>query len=266
MTEHSTSTLTPANRCGHRPPGLVAPVSAWIVFWGSMVGLALDAVLAVSVIEEAFDRDWVESIAIVTVIGVIAAKSTTSAALTWNSGHRAVAGLALIAPALMGVMLAWARSEYGLGIEDDPAIPSASAGEQSQATNHLPGTALMLTLYVTSMVGVFLSALKLFHPARRQLKHHDKKIRKILAELAPMEADLVAIHERLATGDKRLNELEQSHRSAKEQLASREAALKAYARDAIARAVRDPAATPLVRAKHEPETPAGQLDDLYRMA
>lgn len=252
MSEHSTHTLTPTSPGGHRPLGLVAPTSAWVVFWGSMVGLAIDAVLAASVIDHAFDQDQAASIAIVVVIGVIAAKSTTSAALTWNSGQRLTAGLALIAPALIGVTLAWARTEYGLS-------------EEATVTNHVPGTALMLTLYAASMVGVFLSALKLFHPARKQLKHHEAEMSKILDQLASREADLVAIHERLATGEAQRHELERSRVSAKEQLVAREAALKAYARDAIARAVGDPAATPLVRAPHEPQLVPEHFEGLHRV-
>ena len=236
----------------HRPPGVAVGLAVWIIYWGSMIGLALDAMFAVSVINKAFQIPQLQSTLIVSVIGLIAAKITTSAALSWNSGKRAATVIALVAPIMVGVMLAWARTVYGTVA--DTGISFATASDTGVgAHDEVPATAVMLTLYGASVIGVFLTALKLFHPARTQLKHHRKEIKRTLKELVPMEADLVGINERLANGAQRKEEQEQQHLKALEQLKAREAQLKAYARDAIARAVGDPAATPLVRATHEPQ-------------
>lgn len=243
------------------PPGVAVGIAVWIIYWGSMIGLALDAMFAVSVVNKAFRIPPLQSTLIVSVIGLIAAKITTSAALSWNSGKRVMTVFALAAPISVGLMLAWARTVYGTVARTGTDFATAS----TVATNshpEAPATAVMLTLYGASVIGVFGTALKLFHPARTQLKHHRKELKRILKELTPMEADLVAIEERLNHGELRKQEQEQAHIKALEQLAEREAQLKAYARDAIARAVGDPAATPLVRAPHEPK-PTDQFNRLH---
>lgn len=251
---------TPADRAvatDRRPPGLAVPLAARIIYWGSMIGLALDATLAVSVINEAFrNNNTVLSILIVSVIGLIAAKLTTSAALSWNSGKRFASVLALAAAAAVGLMLAWGRTVYGVSSESGGLTFEVASKSAVVAKDELPATALMLALYFASMIGVFQGALKLFHPARTQLKHQEKIMGRTLKALAPMEADLVAIHERLARTEQRAAEERYAHGKALEQLRARESQLKAYARDAIALAVGDPSATPLIRAPHEPTSPA----------
>lgn len=252
---HDPHVTTPAEHTvarTHRPPGVAAGVAAWIIYWGSMVGLAIDALFAVTVVNKAFLIEETLSIIVVSVIGLIAAKLTTSAAIHWNSGRRVLAVLSLIAPIVVGVMLAWTRTIYGVTVGTELGFDTSADLGLAQH-DEAPATGLMLGLYCCSVIGVFGAALKLFLPARTQLKHHRKEIRRTLRRLIPMEADLAAIEERLVNGAQRSSEQEQAHLKALEQLDAREAQLKAYARDAIARAVNNPAATPLVRAPHQPQ-------------
>lgn len=143
-----------------------------------------------------------------------------------------------------------------IAAEAATAQTDRDAGNQTH--DEIPATAMMLGLYCVSMISVFLAAIKIFHPARWQLRKHDKQRRKVSQELAPLEADLVAIHERIATRAERFKKLCEQREQVQRQVDAREGALKAFSRDAIARALGDPSSTPLVRAPHEPgETPAG---------
>ncbi len=241
----------------HRHPGLHVPRGFWVMYVVGIIGCSVDAALALPVINTGFHLDQSISIAIVVMLGAIAAETATAAAICLNNGKRWQAILALTGVAALGILLAWARMTYGLSTEQTgTARTDRSAGNQTR--DEIPATVMMLGLYCVSMISVFLAALKIFHPAREQLREHDKERRKVSQELAPLEADLVAIHERIATRDGRFRKLCEQREQVQRQIDAREGALKAFSRDAIARALGDPSSTPLVRAPHEPgEEPDG---------
>lgn len=241
----------------HRHPGLYVPLGFWVMYVVGIIGCSVDATLARSVINKGFHLDQNTSTVIVVMLGVIAAEAATAAAICLNNGKRGQAVFALVGVAVLGILLAWARMTYGLSTEaTGTAQTDRDAGNQTH--DEIPATAMMLGLYCVSMISVFLAALKIFHPARWQLRKHDKQRRKVSQELAPLEADLVAIHERIATRAERFKKLCEQREQVQRQVDAREGALKAFSRDAIARALGDPSSTPLVRAPHEPgETPAG---------
>ena len=240
-----------------RYPGLYVPPGFWVMYAVGIIGCSVDAILALWVINTGFRLLMGLSILIVVMLGAIAAEAATAAAICLNNGKRWQAVLALIGVAVLGILLAWARMTYGLSTEETGAARTdISAGNQTH--DEIPATAMMLGLYCVSMISVFLAAIKIFHPARGQLRKHDKQRRKVSRELAPLEADLVAIHERIATRAERFKKLCEQREQVQRQVDAREGALKAFSRDAIARALGDPASTPLVRAPHEPgEAPAG---------
>ena len=234
-----------------RYPGLYAPLGFWVMYAVGIIGCSVDAALARSVINKGFHLDQNTSTVIVVMLGVIAADGATAAATALNNGKRGWTVFALTGVAALGILLAWARMAYGLSTEDTgTAQTDRDAGNQTH--DEIPATAMMLGLYCVSMISVFLSAIKIFHPARWQLRKHDKQRRKVSQELAPLEADLVAIHERIATRDERFKKLRELREQVQRQVDAREGALKAFSRDAIARALGDPSSTPLVRAPHEP--------------
>ena len=237
-------------------PGLYVPRSFWVMYAVGIIGCSVDAILALWVINTGFRLLMGLSILIVVMLGAIAAEAATAAAICLNNGKRWQAVFALIGVAVLGILLAWARMTYGLSTEETGAAQTdISAGNQTH--DEIPATAMMLGLYCVSMISVFLAAIKIFHPARGQLRKHDKQRRKVSRELAPLEADLVAIHERIATRAERFKKLCEQREQVQRQVDAREGALKAFSRDAIARALGDPSSTPLVRAPHEPgEAPA----------
>lgn len=241
----------------HRYPGLYVPPSFWVMYAVGIIGCSVDAILALWVINTGFRLLMGLSILIVVMLGAIAAEAATAAAICLNNGKRWQAVLALTGVVALGILLAWARMTYGLSTEDTgTARTDRDAGNQTH--DEIPATAMMLGLYCVSMISVFLAAIKIFHPARGQLRKHDEERRKVSQELAPLEADLVAIHERIATRAERFKKLCEQREQVQRQIDAREGALKAFSRDAIARALGDPSSTPLVRAPHEPgEAPAG---------
>lgn len=238
-------------------PGLYVPRSFWVMYGVGIIGCSVDASLALWVINTGFRSPMGLSILIVVMLGAIAAEAATAAAICLNNGKRWQAVFALTGVAVLGILLAWARMTYGLSTEETgTAQTDRDAGNQTH--DEIPATVMMLGLYCVSMISVFLSAIKIFHPARGQLRKHDKQRRKVSQELAPLEADLVAIHERIATRAERFKKLCEQREQVQRQVDAREGALKAFSRDAIARALGDPSSTPLVRAPHEPgKAPAG---------
>lgn len=237
-------------------PGLYVPRSFWVMYAVGIIGCSVDAILAIPVINKGFQLDQNISMVIAAMLGVIAAEAATAAAICLNSGKRRWTVFALTGVVALGILLAWARLRYGLSTEETgTAQTDRDAGNQTH--DEIPATVMMLGLYCVSMISVFLSAIKIFHPARGQLRKHDKQRRKVSQELAPLEADLVAIHERIATRAERFKKLCEQREQVQRQVDAREGALKAFSRDAIARALGDPSSTPLVRAPHEPrEAPA----------
>ena len=234
-----------------RHPGLYVPLGFWVMYAVGIIGCLVDATLALPVINKGLHLPMGLSILIMALLGVIAADGATTAATALNNGKRGHAVFALIIVAALGVLLAWARMTYGLSTETIGTVRTdRDAGNQTH--DEIPATAMMLGLYCVSMISVFLAAIKIFHPAREQLCKHDKERRKVSQELAPLEADLVAIHERIATRDERFKKLREQREQVQRQVDAREGALKAFSRDAIARALGDPSSTPLVRAPHEP--------------
>ena len=238
-------------------PGLYVPRSFWVMYAVGIIGCSVDAISAIPVINKGFQLDQNISMVIAAMLGVIAAEAATAAAICLNSGKRRWTVFALTGVVALGILLAWARLRYGLSTEETgTAQTDRDAGNQTH--DEIPATVMMLGLYCVSMISVFLSAIKIFHPARGQLRKHDEERRKVAQELAPLEADLVALHERLATRAERFKKLCAQREQVQRQVDAREGALKAFSRDAIARALGDPSSTPLVRAPHEPgEAPAG---------
>lgn len=241
----------------HRHPGLYVSRTFRVMYGVGIIGCLVDATLALPVINKGLHLPMGLSILIMALLGVIAADGATTAATALNNGKRGHAVFALIIVATLGVLLAWARMTYGLSTETIGTVRTdRDAGNQTH--DEIPATAMMLGLYCVSMISVFLAAIKIFHPARGQLRKHDKERRKVSRELAPLEADLVAIHERIATRAERFKKLCEQREQVQRQVDAREGALKAFSRDAIARALGDPSSTPLVRAPHEPgEAQAG---------
>lgn len=175
----------------HRHPGLYVPLGFWVMYVVGIIGCSVDATLARSVINKGFHLDQNTSTVIVVMLGAIAAEAATAAAICLNSGKRGQAVFALVGVAVLGILLAWARLRYGLSTEETgTAQTDRDAGNQTH--DEIPATAMMLGLYCVSMISVFLAAIKIFHPARWQLRKHDKQRRKVSQELAPLEADLVA--------------------------------------------------------------------------
>lgn len=240
---------TPATTTHHHP-GLKAARHAWIIYFGAMAGLSIDAVLAASVVMVVFDLHELASYAIVVIVGVIAAKAATDAAIWRNSGSRAKPWLALAGVAAIGLALAWLRLSAGV-----TALPGADLeqyGQRSVIQSHdeLPAVVFMLALYATSAVAIYLAALKLFVPERQALRVFAEEREAAAERRLLLEGDEAAIRERLGYRSELERLTAERRTQALGQVAAREAYLKAFARDAIARAVARPDATPLVRAPH----------------
>lgn len=245
--------------CG-RPPGIHGPGAFWIIVYiCAMLGLAVDATLASSVVGSVFNLPTVGTYAFLAIIGVVVALAATKAASWYNAGYRGRAGVALVGVALVGLFLAWLRLSEGVAgtVQIDATAFGTSAPES--ANHDLPATALMLGIFALSATSVYLTALKIFVPARRELRLHQAERGVAVERLGQLEGESVAIRERLAYRDEMARQLDRQREHALAEAEGREAELKAYARDAIARAVGQPDATPLVRAPHEPAR-AGEAD------
>lgn len=273
MTIHNPSDITrhsvnptdsvPIPETRSRPPGVALPFSGVAALVVGMVGLTADATLALPVMELAFGVPFWPSVFILTVVAIGAADLAIVAGERWTSGKRFAAGVLLLLALLIGVAMAWARTVHGIAPEADaPMIETALSVGEEAVHDEGPATLLMLGIYCASVASVFAASIKVLHPARKQLKHHQREMERSSETLALFEADLVAVQERIRRQEEHEEQLHRDHACAVEQLIAREAQLKAYARDAIARAVGDPAATPLVRAPHEPK-PTDQLNRLH---
>lgn len=249
-TVHPSTTTSPAARPGRRPPGLFAAKHLWVFYVIGCLGMGLDATLAAPVVGVTFDLHPLVTYGIVLAFGLIAAKAASEAAVSINRGSRAGGIAMLVFVGIVGVSLAVLRW-YG-GVAPSTINPADFAQGAVEEHNEWPATLFMLALYFASAFAVFLTAQKLFVQARVDLERHDRAKRKALRELADLEADYSVIHEHIAGRPERRQILDNLLTQALEQLKAREPYLKAYARDAIARAVGRPDATPLVRAPHEP--------------
>lgn len=236
-------TANPATDTRRHAVGLEIPWWLWLILAGGGLGLIVDASLARTVMNGAFDQGDDISVWMATAIGLGAGVGAVEAAVAWNSRKKVVASIILGGVAALGIGLAWARVAYGWG-----------DGAQ-QETDHVPGTVLMLALYFLSLIGVFSTAMMLFHPARTTLRRTRKELESINRERIALEGDLAGINARIDHGPDFRTELDASLAHTMDQIDARRDSLKALARDAIARAVGDPSATPLVRAPHEPAPP-----------
>jgi hypothetical protein len=259
ITHQSTSI---ERRSTGRPPGIHSPGVFWLVVYvGSMCGLAIDATLAASVVGTVFNLPTMGTYAFLAVIGIVVALAATKAASWYNSGYRGRAAAALVGVAAVGLFLAWLRLSEG--VAGAAQIDSAAFGVTAPtgSSEDLPATALMLGVYAVSAMSVYLTALKIFVPARRELRLFDAERQVAVERLGQLEGEEVAVKERLAYRDEMARQLDTQRENALAEAEAREAHLKAHARDAIARAVGRPDATPLVRAPHDPATPGIRAED-----
>lgn len=233
----------------------------WVLYFASFLGLGIDALLAVSVIGELFDLPEGLIYLIVFTAGILAAVGTTKAATAHLRQQNVTAICQLVFVAAIGVSIAAMR--YLAGLSGTQEVGDAT---QFGGNNPVPATeahssewamiGFILTMYFAAVVGIFSSAVAIFVPERGDLKRHDREQRALRTQLGTLEAQNTAIHERLSYWkEKHLASVEANYQTAHVAADAREAALKAYARDAIARAVGRADATPLVRAPHEPVDP-----------
>lgn len=255
-----TSIDLPANSQGaySRPPGLFAAPHLWLFYVIGCLGIGIDAYMASSVMGVAFDLPEVANLALTFGLGIIAAKSASEAAASFNQGKRAGGIVLLGAVAAVGIALALMRT-YGEAVASSAGPGEFARGGVEQASEW-PATILMLALYFASATAVFLTALKLFVQERVDLRRHRRNKNEALKRLIELEAEYAVIHERIAYRDDHREIMDELLDQALDQLEAREAYLKAYARDVIARAVGRPDATPLVRAPHEPAQSGSSVD------
>lgn len=238
-------TVNPAPDTRRHAVGLEPPGWMFLVLVGGVVGLVVDVTMARTVMDSAFEQGDEASVWIAAAIGLGAGVGAVEAAVAWNSGKKLVASIILIGVAALGLGLAWGRVAYGWG---DGTL---------EEIDHVPGTALMLALYFLSLVGVFSTSVMLFHPARATLRRSGRVLESINRERISLEGDLAGINARIDHEPDFRAEADRSLAHTMDQIDARGDALKALARDAIARAVGDPSATPLVRAPHEPSPAVG---------
>lgn len=255
MTSITTTTASPATN--RRPPGLFTHRHLWVIYLLGCVGLAVDAQMASAVVGEAFNLPDLGTYAIVFAVGVLAAVAATEAAISYNHRHQVAAGLLMALVIGIGAAMAILRFVAGVG-GADAVDPGQFAGQPVPTEHEREGAAigLMLALYCAAATGLFLSASKIFVAERGDLRRHDSDRRAHLDRLGPLEAQYTAIHERVAYWNHHHERMDEHLAHARAAADAREDYLKAYARDAIARAVGRPDATPLVRAPHEPDASA----------
>lgn len=253
---------------GHNPgdshaaphaPGLHVPWYLPIMYLAALGGLAIDALLAASVFGRLFDLDPTVTSILLVIVGVGVAEGATSAAINRNLGQRRLSWGTLGAVLALGVCLAYLRLSEGL--VGGGADTSGFAGAPVTVEDETPAIVFMLALFVLSAVVVYSSALKLFVPAREELRRHAKARAEALERLTELGSQLVAIEERLGSRDSRTERMTETLDHALGRVDAREKSLKGYARDAIARAVGAPDAAPLVRAPHEPAPVSLEEDD-----
>ncbi|HMR49483.1 MAG TPA: hypothetical protein PKE40_09480 [Arachnia sp.] len=230
----------------HRPPGTRAPRFLWAFMAISWLGMALDTLLGMPVISQLFPEATEAMVyALMLALGLACAALATKVGVDLAYGHTAKALLLLVFVLGIGVALAYARLTLGFTAE--------GAGEGFGATvdetnDEVPATVLMLVLYVGSTLGALFTAQKVFIAERRTLREAKAELDAQHAAQAQDQAEYATIHERIAARPRLSKDMDELHAKALEQADARESYLKAYARDAIARAVGRPDATPLVRA------------------
>lgn len=240
-------------------PGLHIPWYVPVMYVAALGGLAIDAILAASVFGRLFDLDPTVTGVLLVIVGIGVAEGASSAAINRNLGQRRLSWGTIAAVLVLGVCLAYLRLSEGLvgaGVDT-----SGFAGAPVAVEDETPAIVFMLALFILSTVVVYSSALKLFVPARKDLRRHAKGRDEAIGRLTALQAQLVAIDERLRSRDGRMERMTESRDHALGRVDAREKSLKGYARDAIARAVGAPGAVPLVRAPHEPEAEPTQADD-----
>ncbi|TRY16875.1 hypothetical protein FOJ82_13460 [Tessaracoccus rhinocerotis] len=234
----------------HRPPGLNVPPVARVLMIVAWLGMTLDTLLGYPVIAQLFP-DFSEAIIIGLMIGLGAACAglATKVGTEFNHGNRIVGWLLLVCVLGVGAALAFARWRLGF---TGGAVGAETGLVVEHTDTELPATVLMLVLYVASVIGTVWSARKVLVPERRELRRHRAEIDGLVQQLALLEAESVAVHERIGARSDGLKQLGELLTHALKQADARESRLKSFSRDFIARVVGRPDATPLVRAPLEP--------------
>lgn len=234
----------------HRPPGIRTPLFLWGFMVASWLGMALDTLLGFPVIAQLFPEFPVWGVLLLMVaLGLACAALASKAGVDMAYGNHLRAGLMLVCVLGVGAALAYARLSLGFTGGDGSDGFGAAAED---GNSEVPATLLMLVLYVGSTMGAMFTAQKVFIAERAELRRVKAKIDELSAHQAREEAEYAVIHERIARRDDIQADMEMLHRKALEQADARESFLKAFARDAIVRALGRPDAAPLIRAPHEP--------------
>lgn len=245
-------TPAPATRSG-QPPGLSSSFVFKIMFIAAFALMGVDALLAFPVLSTVLDLSEPATVAVMLAVGLMAAEGATAAGVGIGNGKPRFAAVNLAFVAAVGLALTYAR--ILVGMDGGVQLEGNYAGQLATRSNTEVAAALMmLTLYALSATSIVFASSKIFVQQRFDLWRHDRQRKQAYRKLAPLESEYVAVHERVADRGQQSLRLEKLRRLALEQAAAREEALKDYARDAIARAVGRPDATPLVRAPHEPAT------------
>lgn len=259
---HAHEATRPVATTYRRPPGLHTPRHLWVIWLVGCVGMGIDALLAASVVAEMFDLPDAGTYAIVFCVGLLAAVAATEAAISYNRQHGwAAAGLMAL---VFGVGASMAALRYVAGLGGSGAVDSSQFAGTPVASAHdgeWAAILLMLAMYCAAALGLFLAATKIFVAERGDLARHDSERRACTAQLAPLEAQYTAIHERVCYWKQHDERMKENLEHARAAADAREDSLKAYARDAIARAVGRPDATPLIRAPYVPDGDASATPD-----
>lgn len=235
---------------GQRPPGLKAPGFLWIFMGVAWMGMALDTLLGKKIFEQLFDFSESWTIMLMIALGLACAALATKVGIDLAYGHTTAAVLQLVFVLGIGIALAYARLALGFTAEDlGPNVVGTPVEENNE---EWPATVLMLVLYIGSALAALFTAQKVFVAERSTLRTTKKKIDMLSAKQAHDKAEYAAIHERIAARSSLQKNLQDLYTYALRQADHREAYLKAYARDAIARAIGRPDATPLIRAPYLP--------------
>ncbi len=262
LTAAPASDMTAAASRYKRPPGLFTQKHLVVIYVLALAGLVIDAALSYSAMSLMFNLPDIITLAVLAGVGVIAAGVSTEAGMLAGRGQPRTAVAVMGFVLLIGLALAGMRLTEG--VAGGSAIDPNQFAGAPVATDHngeWAAVGLMLALFGASATGIFLLSSKIFIAERYDLRREDHARRTWAAQLVGLDAQYTAIHERVAywkNHSERMEEnLDQAHAAAD----AREEYLKDCARDAIARAVGDPGATPLVRAPHEPATSTPPHDD-----